>query len=69
MKLSTINTIYWIALAVFWGLLIGDLVTPGEEPKILNFIGHVSVYVFLSAQFYIMGVKRGAKKTTYEMSK
>jgi len=69
MKLSTIVIIFWIAMATFWGLLIGDLVTPGEEPKILNLIGHVSVYVFLSAQFYVMGVKRGAKKTIYEMSK
>jgi hypothetical protein len=69
-KISTVNTIWWVAVAIFWTLLIADLVVPGKEPWGLAFARHLSVYVFLSAQFYVMGARRADKKTTtYEMSK
>jgi len=69
-KISTVNTIYWVAIASFWALTIGDWVTPGKAPAILDLAETLSVYVFLSAQFYVMGANRSTKKTaTYEMSK
>ena len=69
MRLSTVSTIFWVALAIFWSLFVIDLVTPGKEPALLSFVGHISVYVFLAAQFYTLGAKRSTKKTnTYEMS-
>lgn len=70
MKLSTVSIIFWVAIAAFWAIQICDWVTPGKEPALLAFLGHISVYVFLSAQFYSLGAKRSTKKTnTYEMSK
>ena len=69
MRLSTVNTIYWVAVATFWSLMVIDIVTPGKEPAALDVAGHISVYVLLSAHFYSLGAKRSTKKTTtYEMS-
>ena len=70
MKISTVNTIYWIAIASFWALLISDWVTPGKAPAILDLAETLSVYVFLAAYFYGLGANRSTKNTpSYEMSK
>ncbi len=69
MKLSTINTIYWVVLAGFWGLLIGDLTAPGQPPLPLDLLQSLCLYLLVAAHFYKWGANRSEKKTnTYEMS-
>lgn len=68
MKLSTIGTIFRVALAGFWVLLLADALTPGEAHWAMSALGTLCVYVFVSAHFYTLGAKRAAKTTTNEKS-
>lgn len=63
MKLSTVSIIYWVAMATFWVLFIINVINPDPTPKLQGIAMDLCVYVFLSAQFYIMGVKRGIRVT------
>lgn len=68
MKISTVNTIYWISVAGFWSLLIANLATPGKPPVPLGILEELFLLALVATYFYVAGTNRKASTPTYEMS-
>jgi len=69
MKLQTVRAIFWVAVGLFWSLMICDWVTPGRAPVGLDLIKDLSLYTLLGANCYLWGARRSNRTTiTYEIN-
>ncbi len=67
--MSKVTAINWIAIAAFWVLVISDITTPGEQPKALDVMEELCIYIMIASAFYNLGRERRQKTTSInEMS-